>query len=151
MPVLSRRLCKKVLILGVNLAVQVAAAKAGLLQPRPGAAPETAWEQETVREQRVARRPSPAASAEHRVKRCALSRQVRERLRTASTAVGLARLQLRIGNAEDAAVTLERLHEEIQSLRQQLEGEREFAPRAHKPQPRGEERKAGEMLAGCPG
>jgi hypothetical protein len=133
MPVFSRRLCKKALFLGVNLAVQVAAAKAGLLQPRPGAVPESMLEQDTVCQQRVERRE--------------WNRQARERLQSASTAVGLARLQLRIGSYGDAAATLERLHEEIQSLRRQLEGKRRPAPRQL---PRGDRRTAGELLAGCP-
>jgi hypothetical protein len=152
MPVFSRRLCKKFLFLGMNLAVQVAAARAGLLQPRPGAAPEIALEQESVRGQRAARQRTTAVPAERRPPRCDLRRLAGERLRTAGTAVGLARLQLRIGNTEDVAATLDRLQEEIQSLRRQLERGREpAAPRPRKPQLNGDDRGERELLAGCPG
>jgi hypothetical protein len=140
MPVFSRRLCKKIVFLGVNLAVQVAAVRAGLLQPRPGTPPGTALEREAVR---------PRAAPRQRDD---LRRLVGERLRTAGSAVGLARLQLRIGNAEDAAATLERLHEEIQSLRRQLNGGRKpVRPVPRKPRPHGDGRREGERLAGSPG
>jgi hypothetical protein len=107
--------------------------------------------QETIQQHGAARPPSPAAPAERGAKHGAAQRLACERLRTAGTTVGLARLQLRIGNTQDAAATLELLHEEIQSLREQLEGGREPAAPRRLPRPRGDQRRQRELLVGYPG
>jgi hypothetical protein len=154
MPVFTRRLCRKFLLLGVNLAVQVAAARSGLLQPRAVARPETAAGQETIRGlagEDVASRPRLGRRdndelAELKFLTC-------ERLKTASTGVGLARLQLRAGQIRGAQATLDGLHQEIQSLRRWLEsGGVHVLPHQpvspHRPRPIRRERTARKLLAG---
>jgi hypothetical protein len=122
----SRRFQKKVLSLGLNLAVQVAAAEATLLLHGPEAPPSAGAPHEVSREQ-FADPTSPdertAEGEPHRWKG-----RAQRQLKTASKGLGLARLQLQAGLTEDAQATLDTLHEEMQTLRRQLDEERQPSP-----------------------
>jgi hypothetical protein len=119
MPLFSPRFRRRVLAVGMNLAVQVAAAEANLLM-RGGPPPAPAALHEEAPGRPAAGAPSAGPAAAARGPR--RLGHVRRQLRSASTGLGLARLQLRAGLTRDAEATLDRLHQDIQSLRRDLEG-----------------------------
>jgi hypothetical protein len=129
MSLFSPRFRRKVLVVGMNLAVQMAAAEAGLLL-RGTAAPPAPAALHGEAPKPAPERPSlESPSGEQAPGRPRRRGRVRRELRSAGMAVGLARLQLRAGLTGDAEATLDRLHQEIQSLRQRLDrrGERAAA------------------------
>jgi hypothetical protein len=75
-------------------------------------------------------------------------RRASRQLQAASVGLGLARLQLRAGLTDSAQLALEKIHEEIQELRQRLEGKRKPAPRRARRAARGGCGKVA-VLAGC--
>lgn len=110
----SRRFKQKVVLVGLNLAAQVAAGKLSGLCARPvGPAAVVPTEARAAAGRRPRAKPAPAAT----------------RLRELSAALGLARLQLRAGRGPDAQHTLDRLHVGVQRLCREFEDVR--AGRAH--------------------
>lgn len=102
----SRRFKQKVVLVGLNLAAQVAAGKVGSLCARP-TPPASVIRAEAQPTSAGARRPRAAT-----------------RLRDVSVALGLARLQLRAGRGAEAEQTLERLHDDLQRLCKKLDRSR---------------------------
>jgi hypothetical protein len=129
MALISRRVRRKLLLVGMNLAVQVAGTGAGVLLhgsdgPAPTAAP--AGGQHPALTGSACRRPAPERRPVGR------NDPVSRGLESASRGLGLARLQLRAGLTQDAQETLGALHEQLQSLRRQVEP----SPRRGTPTPR---------------
>ena len=121
MSLFSPRIRRKVLVVGMNLAVQMAAAEAGLLLRGTGAPPAPPALHGEAPKPAPERPPFESLSAEQAPEGPRREGRVRRQLRSASMGVGLARLQLRAGLTQDAEATLDRLHEEIQSLRRHLD------------------------------
>jgi hypothetical protein len=126
MSTFSRRFQKKVLSLGLNLAVQVAAAEATLLLHGPEAPLSAVAPHDVSREQFAGPTSRDEPTAEGKLDRW--KSRTQRQLKTASKGLGLARLQLQAGLTDDAQATLDTLHEEIQSLRRQLADERQPSP-----------------------
>jgi hypothetical protein len=123
MSLLTPRFRRKVLAVGMNLAVQVAAAEANLLMRGAQAPPAPAARHEEAPKPAPGR-PAPASSSGEptAARRGPHWRDhVRRQLRSASVGLGLARLQLRAGLTQEAQATLDQLHEDIQSLRRRLD------------------------------
>ena len=121
MSLFSPRFRRKVLVVGMNLAVQMAAAEAGVLLRGTGAPPAPAALHGEARRPAPERPPLEPSSGEPAAEAPRREGRVRRQLRSASMGVGLARLQLRAGLTQDAEATLDRLHEEIQSLRRHVD------------------------------
>ena len=123
MLVLSRRLNEKIIFPESNTMVQVVGMKPGVVRLGVRAPAEVTVLRHEVHERDAEWRPPqapaagdspPAASAKGDGERAWLT--------SASLGLGLARLQLRVGQMQDAQETLARLHFQLQRVRQRLEG-----------------------------
>jgi hypothetical protein len=132
MSLFTPRFRRKVLAVGMNLAVQVAAAEANLLVRGAQAPPAPAARHEEAPRPAPGRlAPAPSSGGPTSAGRGRhWQGRVRRQLRSASVSLGLARLQLRAGLTQDAQATLDQLHQELQSMRRRLErqGGRESVP-----------------------
>jgi len=122
MLVLSRKPHERILIPAINACIHVAATHPGVVRVAINAPPDVA----ILRGELVDRAaewgapvaPPPAPTSSPRSPR--KCRQMRKRLRLASMALGLARLQLRAGWNTEAAAALGRVHRQLDALRRHL-------------------------------
>jgi carbon storage regulator len=139
MLILSRRLNEEIVFPGLRTAVRVVAVKGGEVRLGVEAPPEVTVLRGEVEDRAGQWRPSPARSAG--------GAGLAGPLKAACVGLGLARLQLQAGDLCAVDALLDRLHDEIQSLRRRLEG-KEATPQAGTgPHAVGE----CEQLAGCLG
>ncbi|HEV3257981.1 MAG TPA: carbon storage regulator [Gemmataceae bacterium] len=158
MLVLSRRLNQKILLPGVHTSVRVVAIKRGVVRLGIEAPPSVTVLREEVQDRTAEWQPTAAQSGEANTG--AESRHpghlLRDGLKAASLSLGMARLQLRLGQTGEVRETLDKIHAELQRLRRGLEGGKEKAVPAPTPQPDNEPRTSNnhaacELLAGCAG
>lgn len=128
MLVLSRRLNQKVLFPSLNISVQVAAIKSGVVRLGITAPPEVAVVREEVHDRQTAAG-SPGRDVASGLSLRDLSHLVRTRVNIANTGLALARGQLRAGQGDEAVATIEEVERELQMLQQRVEEE------VHKPAP----------------
>ena len=123
MLVLSRRLNEKIIFPESNTMVQVVGMKPGVVRLGVRAPAEVTVLRQEVHE-RGAEWTEPQAPAAGDSPPPASAKGDGEQawLKSASLGLGLARLQLRVGQMHDAQQTLARLHFQLQRVRQCLEG-----------------------------
>jgi carbon storage regulator CsrA len=123
MLVLSRRLNEKIIFPESNTMVQVVGMKAGVVRLGVRAPAEVTVLRQEVHERRAEWSPPHTPTAgEAPADASASGDGERAWLKSASLGLGLARLQLRVGQMQDAQETLARLHSQLQRVRQHLEG-----------------------------
>jgi carbon storage regulator CsrA len=118
MLVLSRRLNEKILIPGMNIAIQVVGFKAGQVRLGIEAPPEVTVLREEVPD-RITEWGAPAppageASVEMKLRKA--NQLLRNRLRAGSADLKLLRRQLDLGMTDEAQITLDKMEEEFQLL-----------------------------------
>jgi carbon storage regulator CsrA len=122
MLVLSRRLNEKLVFPSIPATIQVVTIKPGAVRLGIDAPPEVTVLREEVRDRSA--QWQATNPAQHEVEPPArLSRLLRDRLRITASGLALLRRQLEIGRRDDAALTLDKLEEELQMLRERLEAE----------------------------
>ena len=130
MLVLSRRQNEKIVFPCIQASVQVVGVKGGVVRLGIEAPPEVDIFREEAQAPAACWRPfqTKVPQGTAHAKQRQLQQQTREGLKLASTGLGLARLQLASGHIQEAQALLDRIHEDIQSLRQRLErkGRREL-------------------------
>lgn len=130
MLVLSRKIKEKIVLPTVGASVQVLDIKRGVVRLGITAPPDVTILREEVPDRAAewgrapARPPDRAAPA----KNGELARSLVEQLKTTGMGLGLLRLQLEAGNADEARATLSALHEEFQRLLGGVEKKAEFPP-----------------------
>lgn len=125
MLVLSRRLNEKILLPGVQVAVQVVAIKPGAVRLGIQAPPDVTVLREEVPDRAQEWGPAqPAApkEAEAEAQLRQLTQLMRNRTRIARTGLAQLRRQLEAGATAEALETLARLEEDLDLLRQRLDG-----------------------------
>ncbi|HZY84285.1 MAG TPA: response regulator [Gemmataceae bacterium] len=130
MLVLSRRLHEKVVFPTINASVEVVAVKGSVVRLGIAAPPDVPVHRAEVRERRaewgVA---EPAPEGPDELARLRRLRQVaRRRLEVARIGLGVLQKQLAAGRAEDAALTLGNLDEDLELLQRRLAAQTEGAP-----------------------
>jgi carbon storage regulator CsrA len=128
--VLSRRPHEKVVFPTLSTTVEVVAVKGGLVRLGISAPPEVPVHRAEVQQRRAewdVSEPPPAAGDElNRLRR--LRQVTRRRLEVARLGLGALQKQLAEGRAEDAALTLRNLDEDLELLQRRLAGKAEGAP-----------------------
>jgi carbon storage regulator CsrA len=126
--VLTRRPKEKVLLPGVNTAIQVVSVKGNQVRLGIEAPPGVLVLREELRDQSaVLAEPAPLAeSAESQFR--ALRHLVRNRLNVTSIGLGLLRQQARAGLTDELERTITKMEEEMQMLRQRLESAAKAPP-----------------------
>ena len=125
MLVLSRRLNEKIIFPESNTMVQVVGMKPGVVRLGVRAPAEVTVLRQEVHERRAEWSPPQAPAAGEAPAGASASTSgdgERAWLKSASLGLGLARLQLRVGQMQDAQETLAQLHSQLQHVRQHLEG-----------------------------
>jgi two-component system, OmpR family, response regulator len=122
MLVLTRRLQEKIVFPTVNATVQVIAVKGGAVRLGIEAPPEVPIQRAEVRERALEWQPDGDPSGA-RAKLHQLSHLLQNRLNIAATGLGLLQRQLQAGMLQDAELTLGRVEDELELLRQRLEVE----------------------------
>jgi carbon storage regulator CsrA len=121
MLVLSRRLNEKIVFPESNTVVQVVGVKPGVVRLGVRAPAEVTVLREEVHN-RGAEWRAPAASASlDPAPQEDVAHADRAWLTSATLGLGLARLQLRVGQTQDAQETLARLHSQLQGVRKRLD------------------------------
>lgn len=115
MLVLSRRLNEKILLPGINTAIQVVSVKPGVVRLGIDAPPDVAILRAELRDKK-AEWSEPAAEPVD----ADCARLVRRRIQVARAGVAQLQRQLERGLAQDAAVTLDKLEEDLQLLERRL-------------------------------
>jgi carbon storage regulator len=118
MLVLSRRLNEKILFPGMRVSVQVVSLKPGAVRLGIEAPPEVAIWREEIHGGEIPKSLSEGHAARDSESATHL---LRSRLKAVSIDLGMARLQLRTGCTQKVAGMLERIHDDIQGLRRELE------------------------------
>jgi carbon storage regulator CsrA len=124
MLVLSRRPNEKILLPGINTAIQVVSVKGNTVRLGIEAPPEVAIVRAEL--QPLQAPAAPAESAESRLRR--LRHLLRNRLNVTTVGLALLREQARAGLTAEVERTLAKMEEEVQMLRQRLESEAATAP-----------------------
>jgi carbon storage regulator CsrA len=109
---------EKILFPGMNVSVQVVSLKSGAVRLGIEAPPEVAIWREELQGGEIAKTLRASSTAQDSL---SLKDHLNARLKETSIEVGMARLQLRAGCIQNVAVMLERIHDELQGLRRQLE------------------------------
>lgn len=143
MLVLSRRLRESIRFPGFDTSVQVVGIKGGVVRLGIEAPPRVAILREEIPDRGAIWGPLEAGAPSMEREPSLVMRQG---LKTASMALGLARFQLRTGQTQELEATLDKIHVEIQRLRQHLDGgqTRPAGRIAHRPR----RASADELLAG---
>ncbi len=138
MLVLSRRQNEKIVFPCIQASVQVVGVKGGVVHLGIEAPPEVDIFREEAQAPAACWRPFPTMLGEGsaHAKQRQLHQQTREGLKLASTGLGLARLQLATGHIQEAQALLDRIHQDMQTLRQRLERKgrrklRRSSPKSH--------------------
>ena len=134
MLVLSRRLNEKILFPTLRASVQVIAIRPGVVRLGVEAPPQVTVLREEVytRTAQWGEPEKPAVSPAATPDLEKLHGFLGNRLRVTGVGLGLLRRQLLAGQTEEAAVTLDKIEEDVQLLRQRLQGQAEARlPRPH--------------------
>lgn len=127
MLVLSRRLNEKVLLPTVGAAIQVLGIKGGCVRLGIQAPPDVVVLREELAGSQAAPRPSAAVD----IPAPAIRDMVQNRLRILAQGLAELRRQLDADQSESAAITLDKLEEDLEMLRHRLEAEKQ--PTATRP------------------
>jgi carbon storage regulator CsrA len=125
MLILSRRLNERIHLPELNTTVQVVSIKSGAVRLGIDAPSEVSIRREEVPEPPTKREPArprpfpPGSELTAEARRQSLT----DWLKHTSMKLGMARLQLNAGRAEEGHAALEAIHEELQFLRERLGGE----------------------------
>lgn len=124
MLVLSRRVNEKVLFPGLHTSVQVVEVKPGVVRLGIEAPRDVTIVREELQTALWEHPPRDSAPAEpcRGASSAGNDRLTEQGLETATIGLGLARLQLQAGHAEEAQATLDRLHIKLQQLRRRTAG-----------------------------
>lgn len=130
MLVLSRRPQDKILIPSINACIHVAAIQPGIVRVAIDAPTHVTILRGELQDRRAEWAPptpppeAPPHQSHNRItggKRCRMRRLTRRQLRDASVRLGVARLQLQVGLIQEAKLEIDRVQQEIQTLRRCLE------------------------------
>jgi carbon storage regulator CsrA len=157
MLVLSRRLNEKIYFPGLNAVVEVVSIKSGVVRLGIDAPPEVTILRQEVEPRRLdhdeprRQRPLPSTTLGD------ASDSFAEWLKLSSMKLGIARLQLRAGRAEEGQAALEALHHDLQTFRDLLarrkkeHGARELETEGPRPARETRDKAPQALLAGCAG
>jgi two-component system, OmpR family, response regulator len=131
MLVLSRRVNEKILLPGINAAIEVVSLKRGVVRLGIEAPPEVIVLREELSRLTTsppAPIPAPRAPSANEQSLQKLLGQLRDRLHVTGVGLGTVQLLLDVGNTEEAREMLAQIRDDFQLLRRGVEGELEETP-----------------------